>query len=385
MADGELTLPFLERVAMAVLRRTPAHAAVAGEDDPIHVLNVEERAELRLIERHAVGRAGIAGALSGLASASAAMWATVRFIGPDGSAHSAADSARYWGVVGGATLVASIFEIGFLYWDALRSVHAMATAAGLKFSEESQTSEQREVALALARAALELPNPEGRVFGVNPHRERIRWIVALASLLYKAKIALTTFLIKALLRSLLGQFMGRALLELVTVPVTAAWNAVVCFLVAREARLRTMGPSAALELITHALAAGPVSPEGRRAAFRSVASAVVRTGDLHPNHHAALRVLVERLGPVDFDDVDDPSSFVRELQAFSVPEQRLALRLLIIAAVLDGRITRAERALLAEAFRACKRPLALDRVERLRSAFYGGEGLDFKLVEQLVE
>ena len=113
--------------------------------------------------------------------------------------------------------------------------------------------------------------------------------------------------------------------------------------------------------------------------------AVVRTGDLHPNHHAALRVLVERLGPVDFDDVDDPSSFMRELKAFSVPEQRLALRLLIIAAVLDGRITRAERALLAEAFQACGRPLALERVERLRRAFYGGEGLDFKLVEQLVE
>jgi hypothetical protein len=156
MPDGELTLPFLERVAMAVLRRTAAHAAVAGEDDPIHVLNVEERAELRRIERQAVGRAGVAGALSGLASASAAMWATLRFIGPDGSAHSTAASARYWGVVGGATLVASIFEIGFLYWDALRSVHAMATAAGLKFSHESQTNEQREVALALARAALEL-------------------------------------------------------------------------------------------------------------------------------------------------------------------------------------------------------------------------------------
>jgi hypothetical protein len=385
MADGELALPFLERMAMAVLRRTPAHAPVAGDDDPIHVLNVDERAELRRIERRAVWRAALAGALSGLASATAAMWATVRFIGPDGVARSTADSAKYWGVVGLATLVASLFEIGFLYWDALRAVHTMATAAGLKFSRDSQTSEQREVALALARAALELPNPQGRVFGVNPHRERIRWIVALASVLYKAKIALTTFLIKAVLRTFLGHFMGRALLELVTVPVTAAWNGVVCFLVAREARLRTMGPSAALELITHALAGGPVSPEGRRAAFRSVASAVVRTGDLHPNHHAALRVLVERLGPVDFDDVDDPSSFVRELAAFSVPEQRLALRLLVIAAVLDGRITRAERALLAEAFRACRRPLALERVERLRRAFYGGEGLDFKLVQELVD
>src|SRR6185295_17560793 len=145
--SGELTLPFLERLAMAVLRRTRAHAPVAGEDDPIHVLNEAERRELHRIEQRAVARAAVAGALSGGASASAAIWA------------------------------------------ALRSVHSMATAAGLRFSE-SQTSEQREVALALARAALELPNPHGSVFGVNPHRESIRWVVAVASLLYKAKIAL---------------------------------------------------------------------------------------------------------------------------------------------------------------------------------------------------
>src|SRR5688500_20149750 len=41
----------------------------------------------------------------------------------------------------------------------------------------------------------------------------IRWVVALASILYKAKIALTTFLMKVVLRGLLGRFMGRALFE----------------------------------------------------------------------------------------------------------------------------------------------------------------------------
>ncbi|HEX5098625.1 MAG TPA: hypothetical protein VFV94_03965 [Polyangiaceae bacterium] len=382
--SGELALPFLERLAMAVLRRTPAHAPVAGEDDPIHVLNEAERRELHRIEQRAVARAAVAGALSGAASASAAIWAALRFLGPGGLAHSTTDHALYWTVVLAATVVASIFEIGFLYWDALRSVHSMATAAGLRFSE-SQTSEQREVALALARAALELPNPQGRVFGVNPHRESLRWVVAVASLLYKAKIALTTFLIKLVLRTFLGHFMGRAVLELVTIPVTAAWNAVVCFMVAREARLRVMGPSAAVELVGYALQGGLPSAEGRRAAFRSVASAVVRTGDLHPNLHALLRVLVEKLGPVDFDDVDDPTRFLDELRAFSVAEQRLALRLLIIAAVIDGRLTRNERALVAEAFRACGRTLPLERVERLRSAFYGGAGVDFELVQKLVE
>jgi hypothetical protein len=377
-------LPFLERLGMAVLLRAPAHAPVAAADDPIHVLNEDERRELRLIERRAVRRAATAGALSGTASATAAIWAH-RWIGPDGVPYSAADSARFWVVVGVATLVASVFEIGFLYWDALRSVHAMATAAGLRLSVETPSEEQRDVALALARAALELPNPPHRVFGVDPHREATRWVVVIASLLYKAKIALTTFLIKGGLRSLLGQVMGRAVFELVTVPVTAGWNAVVCFLVVREARLRTMGPSAAVELIGHALADGTPTAAGRAAAFRSIASAVVRTQDLHPNHHALLRVLTERLGPVDFEDVDDARLFLDEVRGLDGADQRLVLRLLVIAAVIDGKLTRAERELLDDAFRSCGRPLALERVERLRKAFYAGDGLDFALVRELVD
>jgi hypothetical protein len=382
---AEVALTLTERLAIAVLRRTPAHAPVAGEDDPIQILNAEERRELQRIERRAVSRAATAGALSGLASALTAIWATRRFLALDGTPYSTADGVSYWAVVLGATLVASIFEIGFLYWDALRSVHSMATAAGLRLSEEAWSGAQREVALALARAALELPNPVQRVHGVNPHRETIRWIVGLASLLYKAKIALTTFLIKVGLRSVLGQFMGRALFELVTVPVTAGWNAIVCFLVAREARLRTMGPSAAVELVGHALLSGPPSAEGRRAAFRAVASAIVRTRNLHPNHQALLRVLVERLGPVDFDEVDDAARFLGDLAALELHEQRLALLLLVIAAVIDGRLTRAERVLLLDAFRACGRDLSIERVERLRSAFYAGEGLDFALVKKLVD
>ena len=384
-AAPEPELALFERFGLAVLRSAPARAAVAGEDDPIHILNAAELRELRRIERLAVLRAAAAGALSGAASAAVAIWAQVQYIAPDGTAHSTSDAVRFWALVIGATIVASIFEIGFLYWDALRSVHAMASAAGLKLSESELPGERRDVALALARAALELPNPPHRVFGVDPRREAVRWRFALAALLYKAKIALTTFLIKVTLRGLLGRVMGRWLFELVTIPVTAIWNAVVCFMVVREARLRTMGPSAAIELAGFALADWTPNPAGRAAAFRSVAAAVVRTQDLHPNHLALLRVLAERLGAVDIEDVDDSLRFLAELGALSLNDKRLVLRLLVIAAVLDGKLTRAEKKLLAEAFAACDRPLALARVEELRRAFSAGRGLDFELVRRLTD
>jgi hypothetical protein len=383
MPDGtQVKLPLLERLGLAVLRRSPAHAPVAAEDDPIYVLNVDERRELRRIERRAVRRAATAGALSGTVSAMAAIWAH-RWIGANGLPYSAADGVKFWSVVGAATLVASIFEIGFIYWDALRSLYAMATAAGLRLGTETLPDTQHHVALALARAALELPNPPERVFGVDPHREATRWLVVLASVLYKAKIAVTTFALKALLRTLLGQAAGGALLELATIPVTAVWNGIVCFLVVREARLRAMGPSAAVELVGHAFADGAPSAAVRAALLRSVASAIVRNRDLHPNLHALFHALIERLGPVDFEEVDDARRFVDELRGLDYAEQTLVLRLLVIAAVIDGRLTRRERRLLNDAFAVCGRPLPLERVERLRAAFYAGDGLDFELVRNL--
>jgi hypothetical protein len=106
---------------------------------------------------------------------------------------------------------------------------------------------------------------------------------------------------------------------------------------------------------------------------------------LHPNHLALLRVLAERLGQGEIDEVDDASRFLAEIGALAPGDKRLVLRLLVIAAVLDGRLTRAEKKLLAAAFGACGRPLALERVEELRRAFYAGRGLDFELVRRLTD
>lgn len=384
VARTDPELAFIERLGLAVLRRTPAYPAVAGEDDPIHIINADERRAIQRIERGAVLRAMIAGALSGSASASTAMWAHRAFI-RHGHAASSADAARFWLIVGSTTVIASVFEIGFLYWDALRTVHRMASAAGLKLSERELSAEQREIALALARAALEVPNPPHPFEGVNPHRERVRALIVVSSLLYKGKVALTNLLVKGALRSFIGRSLARRALELTTVPVTALWNAVVCWLVVREARIRAMGPSAALELVGQALRDLEPSREGREAALRAVASAIVRTRDLHPNHVAVFRAFAARGDAIRPDELDDPQRFVARLSRLSPVDQCLALRLLVIAAILDGRLTRAERRLLEDAFAACGRSLELRHVEQLRRAFVAGRELRFELVRAITD
>jgi hypothetical protein len=360
--------PFLERLGSGYLRAGTEAAAVA--DDPIHVLNPSERAALLRVVRGAIFRAALAGVLNAVATGFGEIYAR-QHLGHMPDHATLLQQAKYWGVYGVAAIVFAVLEIAYLYWDGLRAVRKLSLVAGLELSAE----ENSEVALALARAALELPNPPEAVLGVNPHREASKAQLVFASLVYKLKISVTNFLFKALLQRALGRFATRHLLAFSAVPINALWNALVCWSVLREARIRVMGPSAALELLEAALEHEPKpSAQLVAAIHHAVGSAIVRTRALHPNHVAMLRVARDRLGPPAAGlELDDSRAFLRDLSKLSDAEKRVALRVLAAAAILDGRLVRTERRLLAEAYAAAGVEPGLTHVEKLRRAFVAGD------------
>lgn len=360
--------PFLERLGSGYLRAGKEAAALA--DDPIHVLNPTERAALSRVVRGAIFRAALAGVLNAVATGFGEIYARQQ-LGHMPDHATLLQQAKYWGVFGVAAIVFAVLEIAYLYWDGLRAVRKLSLVAGLELGSE----ENAEVALALARAALELPNPPDPVLGVNPHREASKAQLVFASLVYKLKISVTNFLFKSLLQRALGRFATRHVLAFSAVPVNALWNALVCWSVLREARIRVMGPSAARELLDAALEHEPApSPELVAAIHHAVGSAIVRTRELHPNHVAMLRAAQDRLGPPATGlELDDSRAFLRDLAKLSDAEKRVALRVLSAAAILDGRLVRTERRLLVEAYAAAGVAPGLSHVEKLRRAFVAGD------------
>jgi len=361
--SGEKAVPFLERVGVRYMQGR-AEDALAPSDDAVHVLNERERAGLRDIERGAVVRAAVCGALAaGVCTLPPILLHDLRLAAP----------ARYWAVYVAVNVVSALLEVAFLFWDGLRAVRALARTAGLELASQEMT-QGRSVASALARAALEMPNPPDAVAGINPWREASRLTLTVAPLLYKLKITLTNLAVKFVVRRALGRAATRAVLELVAVPVNALWDALVCWFIIHEARLRVMGPSAAREL-TASLFPGdaPVPPAVAAASLRAVASAVVRTQDLHPNLVSLLECLRARLGADEVIELDDPARFLAELRGLDRDAQARVLRVLAVASVIDGRLARAERRLLREALLACGRSDDLGAVERLQRAFTSGE------------
>ncbi len=121
MTDQAEDLSRFERVALRFYRQSQPQA---GTDQPgltIDKLDLAQQiACMRAIERGAVGRAALAGALSGLCVAIAALAADPR-LGSRETPASLNAQILYWEIVLAVTGVATVLEVGFLYWDALRA------------------------------------------------------------------------------------------------------------------------------------------------------------------------------------------------------------------------------------------------------------------------
>ncbi len=377
--------PLLERVGLQYFHRRSQRVEKVQAIDAVHFLNADERRALKRVEVAAVTRASLAGALSAGIAALAEVLATP--LAPEGTATFSAANGRFWLLVGGATLLASIIEILFIYFDTLNSVHELARVAGLELFGPNRAASDQALAEALARAALELPNPV-QARGINAHRESSRWRMVFASFAYKAKIGVTNFVLKLVVRRILGRVMVRSalstLLPFVSVPVTAVWNGVVSWLTLREARVRAMGPSAVHELLEVVFTDAPaLSAEGRLAAVRAVAASIVRTQDLHPNLMSLLDQTHARVGDTGAAELDDVGAFLESLPRLPSGEARLAVQLVCLACVVDGRLSARERQLAQDALAACGRSVDLQTLERLRQAFVAGEGVASEAVRAL--
>ncbi len=373
----------VERLAVGYFKRrgcSEVGAPSPGQrGDAVHVLNPEERRALRRIERNAVLRAGAAGAFA--ASLGAVVSVLARpLLGEEPEDATWLELLRYLAVTLMTALPVAIVELSFIYSNAIVSVHRLAEAAGVALfrpDDDSDDDSDEVFAAVLARAALEIPNPPRPMFGINPRREASRWRLVVATIVYKAKVSLSNFLLRKLLVRAFGRAGLRSWIPFIAVPVTACWDAFVCRRALREARLRALGPSAARELVTCLLEQVEEPSEAlREALFRAVATAVVRSADFHPNLVELLAALRDRLGPCVAEELDDSARSLALIERLAPGERRVAVQMLAVACVFDGRIGKKEWAVLGRAYALLGIATPRLAVLAFKDGILSGDGLD---------
>ncbi len=323
-----------------------------------------ERDAFRRLQWLASGRAALSGILTSGAVATAEVTASLWWPEPVFD-----HQWRWWLLVLGTTAVFAVAEISFLIWNALDATSRTARIAGVR--------DWTRLERPLARAALEMPNPRDGHPAVDPLRESSKLALLVLTLLYKAKLAATKFVLKQIFRRMLGRAAVRGFLPFIAVPVTAVWNVIVTLRILRQARLRAVGPRAveqAVALLFPAGAPAP-SPVEAEALLRAVGSAIVRTRDLHPNLEHLLHELERRCAHREGhlpERLDDPQRFLGQLRMLGAATQERALLALGLACALDGRIGRRETGLLQAAHAVAGRDCALQRWRTIARAVREG-------------
>jgi hypothetical protein len=226
----------------------------------------------------------------------------------------------------------------------------------------------------LARTALELPDPELLILGIDPFKRISKKNLLILGLLYKAKIILSNVIIKLILIFAVGSTIMGVPIAYEALLVEAFWNGVVLKRVVEEARLRLFGFALAEEITANVIREGLVfqlSEQARIGCIRSIGNAVVMTQNYHPNMVILLLHFHEILQIRGEYQYDNWEQFLQTLEQVTEKERNFLLDLFTVAAAFDGKLSQMENEHLAEVFKQ-DHDLYYPRLQQLTTALQEG-------------
>lgn len=280
----------------------------------------------------------------------------------------------YYSSYGFIIITMLVIEMTVLFWLGLRTVHGLACLTGQYHSHEDNLDDTYAVPNMLARAALEVPDPVIHYLGIDPLKHVPKTQLLFVGLLYKAKVLLSSLLIKFILVRVFGKGSSRLGFAWVAIPVTGIWDAVVMYKVAREARLRLFGSRLAHHIADEIMQPelmNKLSPKAREGAIRAVATMMVLSQNHHPNMLVLLVKMCKTFAIQGGHQYDNWADFLALLNEVTEPERYFILDLLCVSAAFDGHLSGLEREHLPEAF-AEYTDVYMQRVEDLIAALLSG-------------
>lgn len=260
----------------------------------------------------------------------------------------------HYGWVALVTVVSIAIEFYVLFIIALKAVYEVSELINMHATESELTGNTIfSVQNILSRTALELPDPELKILGIDPFKRISKKNLLVLGIIYKAKIFLTNVSLKYLLRFTIGKFVFGISVLYVALPVECFWNSVVLRRVVKEARLRLFGFALASRIAKEVIndhLLPQLSPLAQTGCLRAIGNAVVMSKNYHPNMMVLL-IRFQQLLLIDEENkYDDWDLFLDTLQRVSDEERNFLLDLFTVSAAFDGRLSQLEMESLQEVY-----------------------------------
>lgn len=260
----------------------------------------------------------------------------------------------HYGWIVGVTAISIAIELYLLFIIALKAVYEVSEVVNLHAAEsEFERDGLFSVKHILARTALELPDPELKIMGIDPFKRISKKNLLVLGLLYKAKIFVTNIVLKYALIYFVGKTIFGISILYEAILVECFWNSVVIRKVVLEARLRLFGFALANEIGKNVLndkCVEELSATARRGCLRAIGNAVVMAQNYHPNMIVLLIRFQQILKISEPDRYDDWDLFLETLQQVSEKERYFLLDLFTVSAAFDGKLSTLETESLLAAY-----------------------------------
>ena len=253
---------------------------------------------------------------------------------------------KHYGWVAIVTIISIIIEIYILFLISLKAVYEVSKLINLHAKEESfEKDGVFSVKHILARTALELPDPELKILGVDPFKQISKKNLLVLSLLYKAKIFVSNVVLKYLLLFVFGKYIFGISVLYEALLVECFWNCVVILRVVKEARLRLFGFAIANQIGNNVICSNilaKLSPLAEVGCLRAIGNAVVMAQNYHPNMIILLLRFQQILKINAEDKLDDWNIFLDTLKTCTEEERNFLLDLFTVSAAFDGKLSKLE-------------------------------------------
>lgn len=330
---------FLERFGLFYL-------AVFKKRDLTH--NVFEKTDEELAKKVRIitWRGMILSSIVGIACVFPTVWVDIYFGNESFSVH--------YGWVAGVTLISILIEFYLLFIIALKAVYDVSDIINIHATKQELLFDGPfNVNNILARTALEVPDPELTILGIDPFQRVSKKNLFILGLLYKAKIFVTNFVLKWGMKLGAGDHLFGINILWEALPVECFWNSVILKRVVREARLRLFGFALANQIAENVIREKyleQLCPTARVGCLRAIGNAVVMTQNYHPNMIILLLRFQEILQIEGEHKYDDWNLFIDTLNSVSEKERNFLLDLFTVAAAFDGKLSKLEEDNLRSAY-----------------------------------
>lgn len=253
----------------------------------------------------------------------------------------------HYGWVAAVTLVSILIEFYLLFIIALKAVYEVSDIINMQANpKDFLQSGVFSVKNILARTALELPDPELKILGIDPFKRISKKNLLVLGLIYKAKIFVTNFVLKYGLKFSVGETIYGIPILYEALFVEAFWNGVVLKRVVYEARLRLFGFALANHIADSVIKnkhLDLLTPTAEIGSMRAIGNAVVMTQNYHPNMMLLLMEFQQLLNLSEENKYDDWEMFLQTLQNVTADERNFLLDLFTVSVAFDGKVSTLEQ------------------------------------------